>query len=163
MLALATERRYLGYTSTAPRAQGETAPRSHPSGSVTLLTAACSRNARSQKRQPTWFPHWPTAKRRDRAQAEPRAAGRLRATQPLTLHHHWLRHDNLSGSPPPLPSVFQPGARKPPSRHGDGGRALTAARLKHRPGAAVSSLRLSGRRSGSAFLRTQKLNRCYYC
>lgn len=26
-----------------------------------MLTAACSLSARSQKRQPIWFPHWPTA------------------------------------------------------------------------------------------------------
>lgn len=105
------------------------------SGGVTLLTAACSRNARSQKRQPTWFPHWPTAKRRDKARAGPGAAGKLRASQPLTLDHHRLRHDGFGGPPRPLlPTVFQLGARKPPSRHGGGGgRALTAVRFKHRP------------------------------
>lgn len=63
------------------------------SGAVTLLTAACSRSARSQKRQPTWFPHWPTAKGRDRGRVRQGTAnGGGTGRRPLTLHHHRLRH-----------------------------------------------------------------------
>ena len=36
--------------------------------SCTLLTAACSLSARSQKQQPIWFPHWPTVPRKEREQ-----------------------------------------------------------------------------------------------
>ena len=36
--------------------------------SNTLLTAACSLSARSQKQQPIWFPHWPTVSRKKREQ-----------------------------------------------------------------------------------------------
>lgn len=36
--------------------------------SRTLLTAACSLSARSQKQQPIWFPHWPTVPRNEREQ-----------------------------------------------------------------------------------------------
>lgn len=78
----------------------------------TLLTAACSRSARSQNRQPTWFPHCPTAKRgqtrvRHREREEERDE-KSYTPRPLTLHHHRLGHSGaVSGC-----RLFEPGARK---------------------------------------------------
>lgn len=96
------------------------------SGAVTLLTAACSRSARSQKRQPTWFPHCPTAKGRERhgsGTGRGRRGGALAATAPYP-------------APPPTgpwraaatTSAFELGARKPRPPNGRGGRAFLTAR-----------------------------------
>jgi hypothetical protein len=67
----------------------------------TWLTAACSLSARSQKQQPIWFPHWPTATRKKEEKEwtlgwkqqgrAPRRPGPHAPAQ-LTLHDHRLGH-----------------------------------------------------------------------
>lgn len=79
-----------------------------------MLTAACSRSARSQKRQPTWFPHWPTAKGRDTGQGWGRGGGEGRALDATTPYPAPPPTGSWPGGCPPPPlSNSAPGSHAP--------------------------------------------------
>lgn len=79
----------------------------------TWLTAACSLSARSQKQQPIWFPHWPTAigERKEGGQTLEGPAG-LRAARVLTLPAQLTLNDHRLGHPAERP-VPRPQAPAP--------------------------------------------------